>query len=188
MWMWSPCSVAPWALCVPHCTSSRVASDFWKGFLKIDDLFIITACPSRSKRESHTHTTSEKQSITSHCLCLFAIRCVCGTVMYIQLTQVCCHNWKCLCRTAIYCIMGQILAAIIFSETIRISYVYNLAILNFGEFRLRTLHAARQLVIIYYWRIWNLEIDFSITNLKPLPNFPVLRYLGLFSCKTFVPL
>ena len=56
MWMWSPCSVAWWTLCVPHCTSSRVASDFWKGFLKIDDLFVITACPSRSKRESHTHT------------------------------------------------------------------------------------------------------------------------------------
>ena len=56
MWMWSPCSVVPWTLCVPHCTSSRVASDFWKGFLKIDDLFVITACPSRSKRGSHTHT------------------------------------------------------------------------------------------------------------------------------------
>ena len=122
MWMWSPCSVAPWALCVPHCTSSRVASDFWRGFLKIDDLFVITACPSRSKRESHTHTyIGETEYHFS--LCLFALRCVCGTVMYIQLTQLCCHNWKCLFGTSFY----RITAAIIFSETIRIGYVYNLA-------------------------------------------------------------
>ena len=33
-------------------------------------------------------------------------------------------------------VQREILAAIKFGETVRISYVYNLAILNFGEFRI----------------------------------------------------
>ena len=48
--------------------------------------------------------------------------------------------------------------AIKFGETVRIGYIYNLPILNFGEFRIalpraraRTSHAVRQLDIIYYW-------------------------------------
>jgi len=57
------------------------------------------------------------------------------------------------------------LAAIKFGEMVRIDYVYNLAILNFGEFCIalpltpRTSRAARQLDIIYY-----LAIDFSIAK------------------------
>jgi len=48
--------------------------------------------------------------------------------------------------------------AIKFGKTVRIGYIYNLPILNFGEFCIAlprahasTSHAVRQLDIIYYW-------------------------------------
>ena len=55
-----------------------------------------------------------------------------------------------------------------FCETVAIGYVYNLAILNFGKFRMRTSHAARQLDIGKF-EIWR-------AKLKSLPKFLVIRY------------
>ena len=83
-------------------------------------------------------------------------------------------------------VQREILAAIKFGETVRISYVYNLAILNFGEFRiaLPSMHVyiTRCETVGYYILLANLKFgnrlfNRQIAKLKPPPKFPVIRYM-----------
>jgi len=70
--------------------------------------------------------------------------------------------------------------AIKFGETVRIGYVYNLAILIFGEFRIALPHACVHHTLRDSWILYIIGdrlFNRQIAKLKPPPKFPVIRYV-----------